>query len=627
VNRPAPWGAIVTSVAKRQPFTVGRATVDPVSREATWPGGSERLQPQTLKVLIALVSRRGEVVTRDELVQLCWDGRIVGDDVINRSISLLRQFAEHAGGFEIETVPRAGYRLIEMPSRAARGRRGPAIAIAGVALLVLLALLGWRLETTGSAAAEPSIVLQPLTSDSADPEATKLAVATHDSIAHTLSQGPFVVKTAESAAAARSTSADFRISGQVSETPEKITISIRLEDAAHNAILFSHRFETARANALTFPEQVGAQVAAQLSWTAPLLAIERRHSSDPAAIRALFEESSTGLHGNGDLADFENARRIAAGAPNSPLAQIDLAYATAFALDSLPSDEVGGAVALGRQASDRTAALAPESGEAYAAWCMLHSEQRRVECESRLRKAIRMDPDAPFASWFLAELILNPVGRNEEAAEVAGVSLAHDPYMPAKIGLMLQMLEINGRTAEADQLYRQSLVWWPENGGIAWRRLAGIVERGDFEAAQRFEDQTSGLPHSSPVLVAINRGSLAGVHRACSKTKDLEDVICMLALARLGDADGAFAFADKLYPNRRAASESEEDRIWLHDPAPTSTGFLAGPAAAPLRRDPRFLTIAERVGLLDYWRIGRLPDFCTKAHEPVCQQIVSGSRK
>src|SRR6185312_7663908 len=110
--------------------------------------------------------------------------------------------------------------------------------------------------------------------------------------------------------------------------------------------------------------------------------------------------------------------------------------------------------------------------------CMLHSEQRRVECETRLRKAIRMDPDAPFASWFLAELILNPVGRNEEAAEVAGVSLAHDPYMPAKIGLMLQMLEINGRTAEADQLYRQSLVWWPENGGIAWRRLAGIVERG-----------------------------------------------------------------------------------------------------------------------------------------------------
>jgi hypothetical protein len=31
--------------------------------------------------------------------------------------------------------------------------------------------------------------------------------------------------------------------------------------------------------------------------------------------------------------------------------------------------------------------------------------------------------------------------------------------------------------------------------------------------------------------------------------------------------------------------------------------------------------LADRVGLLDYWRSGRLPDFCTKAHEPVCARI------
>src|SRR6478672_11476436 len=106
MNRPATLHSIMAGVADRRPFKVGRATIDPISRDAMWPGGQERLQPQTLKVLVTLVSRRGEVVTRDELVQLCWDGRIVGDDVINRSISLLRQFAERAGGFTIETVPR-----------------------------------------------------------------------------------------------------------------------------------------------------------------------------------------------------------------------------------------------------------------------------------------------------------------------------------------------------------------------------------------------------------------------------------------------------------------------------------------------------------------------------------------
>jgi DNA-binding winged helix-turn-helix (wHTH) protein len=101
------------SVADRQSFKVGYATIDPLSREARWKGGKERLQPLTLKVLLALLSRRGEVVTRDELVQLCWDGRIVGDDVVNRSISVLRHFAQRAGGFRIETVPKTGYRLID----------------------------------------------------------------------------------------------------------------------------------------------------------------------------------------------------------------------------------------------------------------------------------------------------------------------------------------------------------------------------------------------------------------------------------------------------------------------------------------------------------------------------------
>jgi DNA-binding winged helix-turn-helix (wHTH) protein len=112
MNRPAQW-ELTAGLIERRPFRVGRAVVDPVSRDAKWSGGEERLQPQTLKVLITLFSRKGEVVTRDELVQLCWDGRVVGDDVINRSILLVRHLAEKAGGFEIDTVPRTGYRLVE----------------------------------------------------------------------------------------------------------------------------------------------------------------------------------------------------------------------------------------------------------------------------------------------------------------------------------------------------------------------------------------------------------------------------------------------------------------------------------------------------------------------------------
>ena len=73
-------------------------------------GKSARMQPQTLKVLVALHDKSGQVVSRDELVDRCWGGRIVGDDVINRCISLLRQFAAESGAVsKSETVPKSGY--------------------------------------------------------------------------------------------------------------------------------------------------------------------------------------------------------------------------------------------------------------------------------------------------------------------------------------------------------------------------------------------------------------------------------------------------------------------------------------------------------------------------------------
>ena len=120
MDRPLAWHVPGIDLAAERPFSLGATAIDPASRDASFPGGTERLRPQSLKVLIALARRKGEVVSRNDLVDLCWDGRVIGEDVINHSISLLRTFAERAGGFSIETVPKAGYRLVETatPSRS-----------------------------------------------------------------------------------------------------------------------------------------------------------------------------------------------------------------------------------------------------------------------------------------------------------------------------------------------------------------------------------------------------------------------------------------------------------------------------------------------------------------------------
>jgi DNA-binding winged helix-turn-helix (wHTH) protein/Tol biopolymer transport system component len=74
-----------------------------------------------VQVLTVLVHADGAVVSRDELIQQCWGGRAVSEDSINRSIAKIRQLAVFGGSkaFEIETIARVGYRLIEKNESAA----------------------------------------------------------------------------------------------------------------------------------------------------------------------------------------------------------------------------------------------------------------------------------------------------------------------------------------------------------------------------------------------------------------------------------------------------------------------------------------------------------------------------
>ena len=499
-----------------------------------------------------------------------------------------------------------------------------AIAAIAAAILVIAAVVIFRTPSSKSPST-PSVALLPFTAESSDADARKLAIASHAAVAHTLSQGAFAVSTIDALPADGRPPADFLISGQVTATPDKVIANVRMEETDYHVVVFSHQFEAVREKAWSLPEQVGAQVASQLSWTAPIIAMERRHPSDPSVTASLLQSSTAGLEGTDVLHDFETARRNLAKAPNSPLAQNNFAFSTAFALDQIPRSERAEAVTAARRAVERTIELAPEYGGGYIPWCLLHSEVRRIECENRLRTAMRADPDGPFNNFFLAQL-LNTAGRNREASELAALSLAHDPYMPYKIALMLRMFEIGGRTEESDKLYRQSIRWWPDNPVIAHFRLTGMIQRGDFEAARRFGVEAEPHPDAGKMLPANAHKSAGELQRACAKDAvDLKAIMCMLELARLGQLDGAFAIAARIFPPRLGRTPEEEDRIWLDNPSVYSVVYLTAPAAAPLRRDPRFLTLASQVGLLDYWRSGRLPDFCGQPREPVCARI--GARR
>jgi DNA-binding winged helix-turn-helix (wHTH) protein len=105
-------------LADEPDFKLGSLDVRPSVRQIIAGGKSETLEPRVMQLLVALGRAPGEVVSRDTLVALCWGGRAIGEDAINRAIGKLRRRAEAQGSFRIETIPRVGYRLVIVGSAA-----------------------------------------------------------------------------------------------------------------------------------------------------------------------------------------------------------------------------------------------------------------------------------------------------------------------------------------------------------------------------------------------------------------------------------------------------------------------------------------------------------------------------
>jgi pimeloyl-ACP methyl ester carboxylesterase len=85
------------------------------------------VEPQVFDVLLHLVRNRDRVVSRDELLQAVWNGRVVSEDALTSRISAARRVIGDTGEEQrlIRTLPRRGFRFVsEVRERVAGG--GPA---------------------------------------------------------------------------------------------------------------------------------------------------------------------------------------------------------------------------------------------------------------------------------------------------------------------------------------------------------------------------------------------------------------------------------------------------------------------------------------------------------------------
>ena len=97
----------------------GPFQVDQQRQEVTKNGSRLKLQGKVYQVLLALVEKQGEVVTREELRARLWpaDTHVNYDANVNTTVNKLRQALGDSSEqpLYIETIPRKGYCLVVQP--------------------------------------------------------------------------------------------------------------------------------------------------------------------------------------------------------------------------------------------------------------------------------------------------------------------------------------------------------------------------------------------------------------------------------------------------------------------------------------------------------------------------------
>jgi len=184
-EQPASIGRPQVPLARRPDFDLGGTRVFPSRLLLEGPAATVPLERRVMEVLLTFVDADGTVLSRDELLQRCWPGVVVGDDAVHRVIGGLRKAAAAAGGtFAIETIPRIGYRLkptltvetdlVHDGPDGAEIRDVPPPVIESAATEPFRVSRRWLLAGSAAALAAGGFAWWRVTGPTTNPEATRL---------------------------------------------------------------------------------------------------------------------------------------------------------------------------------------------------------------------------------------------------------------------------------------------------------------------------------------------------------------------------------------------------------------------------------------------------------------------
>jgi DNA-binding winged helix-turn-helix (wHTH) protein/TolB-like protein len=653
--------ARLIDLAREPVLQLGPLEVRPSTREVVVAGEQTLvLEPRVMQVLVALARRRGAVVSRDDLIAECWGGRVVGEDAISRCIQAIRKLADTHGGFSITTIARVGYRLVAtecedaaVPATTAPKRESPADPIAAqpyvapappgravsfprrpillAALIAVIAAAGaglWlvrdRLPFAAPVGGERVAIL-PFDVVTPEPEADAFASGLLDEILGVLSTDDVrVVPRSQSASLrgagafgkARALGAGLILDGTVERRNDMLTVRVHLDDPGQGVVLWSRDFEDRTSAGEALQAQVAARATAVA--TAALLA-HRDRVTDPAVVtdyvtasEQLIFNSDAGLAGVVAV-----LQRVVARAPNFARGRALYACALGFQSLGVTPDQSEPLRREAERQARQALAIDPKSGFAYLALARTHPVTHWASAEAQYLKGLTVEP----GNWPLVieeSRLQQQTGRLRAATLTAQRAVALDPFQPGPSYTLALLLAATGDPGQAGKLVDRMQALWPGHLLTPITRLWVAVIDGDPKSALaaapnvRFYAMNdvartawqAYFAAQPPANEAARLRLTSEMIRTASAQGRLDPGWAMTMLAGLGDVDGAFAASD-----RYATA--------FHTYDPIYPPYLFLPQTAAMRLDPRFMKLAARLGLVDYWRTtGNWPDFCAEPGLP-----------
>jgi tetratricopeptide (TPR) repeat protein len=369
-------------------------------------------------------------------------------------------------------------------------------------------------------------------------------------------------------------------------------------------------FKRDRREASDLPMEVAARVADVVT-----IAIFARSAKPPltdnSALSALLQANDMIRETQSDWAQMiERAQSVVARHPEFAFGHDVLAVAYVTASERIDVPERAEAMKqAARREANLTLKLDPQDAGAYVVLSWVEPTYRGREAMLLRGLKYARHPKAPLGALYSYEAaLLSDVGRLREALSSLQGAHATDEWGAPKTAQLARAYANTGNLPAARALIQKGVQLWPNHSGVrrVRRYIAGFFEQPS-EAFATFDAIAAPAPSSEnedDVWRSFVEAKAAPSGRLTAKTAvrireaaDREEISReteILMLAALGETRQAMVAANSALDHKRFES-------WI----------LFAPVTRDLRRDPGFVGLAARMGLIEYWReTGKRPDFC-----------------